>query len=507
MALYRCASCGSPNVILDTQSGNLSYNYKKGAVGTIVLGAGGAVAGLENKTQTNYICPDCGVSLSYPMNEKLKSAIDLALISEEARRNIAGIHGIDFYDWDMIKSKYKNIEEGYVDKVIAKRNADLQESLLSVATATKQEFDNAVDLIVQYEERFTWGRSAPANRFSDDHPMTLLEYYEYQNAVSVLIENLAKHLPHRLPETYRGMRSKRILSYFLMYLYEKVRTNYLTYPEFETYSKKNPPKSMTDWHERKHHYSSAFWLYADNHQFVLDFADKYFEDKGREIYLSTGRYTPSEPWTPDSFATITKRGAFIDTSSAFKYQPFFERRWLERFDKDGNEIKTPKLYAPYYYFIPKYIVKRGKLGYWCASHKSMHENEIVEDYLTHHPKKRTVYNEKITELQKLLQNNDQMETDIKNFETAIKANKNSIKTLQNEIPPLQKKIFGKKKALARIDEINKTIMSKEAENKELNEKIQAYKNELENNDPGSFLHSIYKEMDYFVHVHWVDDNF
>lgn len=31
MALYRCAACGSPNVVTDTQIGGLKYDYLKGA--------------------------------------------------------------------------------------------------------------------------------------------------------------------------------------------------------------------------------------------------------------------------------------------------------------------------------------------------------------------------------------------------------------------------------------------------------------------------------------------
>ena len=45
MSLYRCAACGSPNVVKDSQAGGVSFNYKKGIVGTVVLGAGGAAAG------------------------------------------------------------------------------------------------------------------------------------------------------------------------------------------------------------------------------------------------------------------------------------------------------------------------------------------------------------------------------------------------------------------------------------------------------------------------------
>ena len=49
MALYRCAACGSLNVVTDTQIGGLKYDYLKGAVGTAILGAGGAAAGMKNQ--------------------------------------------------------------------------------------------------------------------------------------------------------------------------------------------------------------------------------------------------------------------------------------------------------------------------------------------------------------------------------------------------------------------------------------------------------------------------
>lgn len=49
MGLYRCAACGSPNVMIDTQAGGIKYNYLKGAVGTVLLGVGGAAAGIGSQ--------------------------------------------------------------------------------------------------------------------------------------------------------------------------------------------------------------------------------------------------------------------------------------------------------------------------------------------------------------------------------------------------------------------------------------------------------------------------
>lgn len=120
MALHRCAACGSPNVATDTQAGGISYNYKKGVVGTVVLGAGGAVAGIENKTQTVYKCADCGMVLSYPMDAETKNVIDLGVRYAEARENLK-LYGISV-SWDFLKNKYKNIEEGHADEMIRFRN-------------------------------------------------------------------------------------------------------------------------------------------------------------------------------------------------------------------------------------------------------------------------------------------------------------------------------------------------------------------------------------------------
>lgn len=124
MALYRCAACGSPNVVTDTQAGGVSYNYKKGIVGTVVLGVGGAAAGIESKTQRVYKCPDCGLTMSHPMDNELKMAIDMGVVSAEARSNLK-YQGIAL-PWEMLVRHYKNIESGYGDEQV-KRASELAE--------------------------------------------------------------------------------------------------------------------------------------------------------------------------------------------------------------------------------------------------------------------------------------------------------------------------------------------------------------------------------------------
>jgi DNA-directed RNA polymerase subunit RPC12/RpoP len=119
MALYRCAACGSPNVVMDTQAGGIEYNYLKGAVGTVVLGAGGAAAGIGSKEQKVFKCPDCGLTLSYPMEQESKLIIDLGVADANARDNLK-LMGISV-PWSYFTSKYKNIEEGTADQIIKAR--------------------------------------------------------------------------------------------------------------------------------------------------------------------------------------------------------------------------------------------------------------------------------------------------------------------------------------------------------------------------------------------------
>lgn len=121
MALHRCAACGSPKVITDTQSGGVSYNYRKGIVGTVVLGAGGAAAGIESKTEQVFKCPDCGITLSYPMDVEVKNAIDAGVRSASARDHLT-VYGVAA-PWAYFTNKYSNIESGPADEEIKANEA------------------------------------------------------------------------------------------------------------------------------------------------------------------------------------------------------------------------------------------------------------------------------------------------------------------------------------------------------------------------------------------------
>lgn len=110
MALYRCAACGSPNVVTDTQKEG--YDYVKGAIGTVVLGAGGAAAGINGKKKQVYKCPDCGLTLNEPMPMEIKTAIDIG-VSLPSKRKDLKVAGV-VVGWDVLVRKYKNIEKDIV---------------------------------------------------------------------------------------------------------------------------------------------------------------------------------------------------------------------------------------------------------------------------------------------------------------------------------------------------------------------------------------------------------
>ena len=78
MALYRCSICGSSNVVKSEQKDG--FSYKKAIVGTVVLGAVGAVAGIDGKKTNVFSCSECGSTLPHPMDDKKKTKMILQTI-------------------------------------------------------------------------------------------------------------------------------------------------------------------------------------------------------------------------------------------------------------------------------------------------------------------------------------------------------------------------------------------------------------------------------------------
>lgn len=199
MSLYRCAVCGSPNVVTDTQTAGVGYDYGKGLVGTLLFGSGGAAAGVRSKQQKVFKCPDCGQTLTYSMDEETKRAIDMGVMDADSRNKLR-LLGVPV-SWDFLKKKYKNIESGLADQTIARREENElrsieagKELLKSYGPATKEEFDEAVDTIISFRGRMgeSLYRRAIDEEYSQRNMPKLSEYRAYCNAVDLFIENAFK---------------------------------------------------------------------------------------------------------------------------------------------------------------------------------------------------------------------------------------------------------------------------------------------------------------------------
>lgn len=147
MGLYRCAACGSDRVVVDKQSDGIKYNVTKGIAGTVALGVGGAVVGIDNNTAQVYKCPDCGITLSYPMPNDIKQVIDAGCIDASVRNGLT-LMGMPV-SWDFLLTKYKNIDSSKADEFAAKMEAMRRASVADVTEEIKvmiEDFKVELDL-------------------------------------------------------------------------------------------------------------------------------------------------------------------------------------------------------------------------------------------------------------------------------------------------------------------------------------------------------------------------
>lgn len=155
MALYRCASCGSPNVVADFEEGGVKYNYAKGLAGTVILGAGGGAAGIESKSKLVYKCSDCGLTLSYCMPASTKKAIDVGVQYSSMRDGL--FDGAAPVSWEYLTSRYKNIESGegdaYLNEVQRKQNV-LASLAMEKFAGLAQDIDLYLEDADSFNERY-----------------------------------------------------------------------------------------------------------------------------------------------------------------------------------------------------------------------------------------------------------------------------------------------------------------------------------------------------------------
>lgn len=460
MSLHRCAACGSQNVVVDKQAGGVSYNYKKGIVGTAVFGIGGAVAGIESKSQEVFKCQDCGMTLTYEMSDKLRNYIDIALIDENAKNNPSAYTDIDpiICSWTFLKRNYKNIEDAQFD--ITRKNG-----LMSYATATQEEFDNAVDTLVKYKQD-VYSNHKFSNR---TRKMTLMKYYSLQNAVNILVENLIKFQPNLAlgygydsDYKYRGLDRHVIEQCVNLYIFEQCKAQTGEYPVYNfSYCSDNLKE------------------YLENDFFILDFLNHFYIIKvGFDTFF---------PWTAERF--------WENSHHAFKWilrRLFFG---LERFEFEGCDGQ--EVYISYN--MPYYTVDNGRL--YCRQ-----ETLMKRHYFSKNPEKESEYNKQIEVHKKQVSEKGSIEQEIKTLEQNISHNKNIIEENSTAITKLRNKIFGKKAALAKADELEKERQELTKKTAEYSDKLVKLNNKINDIlDEQEFYINLVEEMDRFLVWEPVDE--
>jgi len=488
MALYRCAACGSPNVVTDTHKEG--YDYVKGAIGTVVLGVGGAVAGINGKTKRVYKCPDCGLTLNDPMPFEIKTLIDMGTMSISARENLK-LNGVK-YDWDLLKNRYKNIEHSRVDEDIATKQTAGARILTTVATATQEEFDWAVDTLYNLKKNDGYYKNEDRTYSVNSH-ITKQEYEDGLTALKVFIENLSIYLP---PESFQ------------MY-------------------------QTTEYRGLKLYLSEYLFVYA-----VLLF----YQDTGR-FFVPTGGYDAKEVLA--SYPFIKE---FVKA-----YRDHIHWRYDAKTDTVDFPVELPDSFfaktifiklqesrpLPTPIIVPRFIIKEGKLGYWGYSYKDspLRSPDIdsifglfplmKDEYLDAYPDKKAEYmqlmqdwadtesNEK--KAKEEVERKPQYITRLQQCKDNQRRKKQQISELQAQITLLEKKIFFKGKAQKQIAAINTSISQLKKEIEESEKQIIQLQKQIEESDAAVHIQKVYKErnkqylreilfkMDYFIVWHWIEE--
>ena len=460
MSLYRCAACGSPNVMPDTQAGGVGYNYLKGTIGTVVLGAGGGAAGIESKREQIYRCPDCGLTLSYPMEPSMKALIDMGVVSMDVRKNMRATYGIT---WEALKSQYKNIESGYADDV-ALNNA---QELFKRDSATKEEFDAAIDLIVETRRRLY------EYEYSPQHPMTLMEYTAVRRAIDTCIQNVAKYLPPPVPKEYRGLDVPQRLFGLL--------------PEYAT-------TSDMPYEYRK--YNQALTDYLNDTTFISDLAAFYENDSSLWWWVSD---------------VLENKKLYYHARHRVDFSYSFLRCTC-KVEKSFFGIEAQSVR----YILPRFMIIDGLLCFWDASfitergkeliprnfYGHFNYQDIAENYFSYYPEKRAAVMAEIEDFKAKVKQYKAKEAENEKRLARLPSLESKKEENGDTIIKLGKKIFGRKQALAQIEilEEENAGIAKQIEDIQL--KDETFKKEAPLSAK-EFLNQLIEKNDYFIAWHSV----
>ena len=343
--------------------------------------------------------------------------------------------------------------------------------------ATKKQFDDAVDLIVEMDHYV-------CNRTSKK-PLTLEKYLRWKDAIITFIENFAEFFPGPLPSSFQTNNMYRG-----MYLTLGVQQCFLAYLAFRVEDETG----------------KLLRFYEADKAFIQEFIRN----------------------DPDlsSFVEMYRKHGDL---SHYVSECYLIRNLCIRRDYDSPsthiriKVDIPDYKDPFkYYCLPSFSVKDGKLGYWNYSYKKPKDSicvthsELINSYFYYYPKKRKEYNDflqkwgekKENEAKKRQQLSD-AKKQLGTLDGQIKETDKTIENYKVEIENLQRKIFGKKKAQERITTIQQTIVEEEnkkkafkAEKEKLAGSMQEAVPEIEIDR--QFLAELLDKFDNFIVWHWDD---
>ena len=439
MSLCRCAACGSKNVKTDSRKEGIKYDFVKGAIGTVVLGSGGALAGIKSGEKKIYVCPDCGITLTYCMPDEIRQMIDLGVTSQSARSQLK-LSGMSV-DWEFLKNHYKNIETGAADQSIAeseekKRQQELHgtELVRNYGTATQEEFDEAIEKLLVFDSRMalkrnTYHEEKQKDEYTPDSPPTMEEYLVYCASNDIFVENYYRFTDFGDPNGLKyksvddvGDFISRHLMFYVCRRYFEQTEDYLYGLGFD-FSK------------------NEGWFFNRN-PFCCEMIKRIFSRQYEKSNKLVGQYAQMEEEVfTHCLKEELKRSPYVFINCSY------------------NEAREQ-------FFFPPFQLQGGLLCYHDATFRTsklrgstayIRTEDLMENYFSVFPDEKENYLEVVSDLNKRKQEKEAAEKQIPQIEEAIKSANSKIYTLSAEIDVLQKKVFGKKKALLQISEIEKEL--------------------------------------------------
>lgn len=512
MAIFRCAACGSQNVSIDTQAAGIKYDFVKGAVGTVLLGAGGAAAGITNNEERVYKCAECGITLTYPMPEDLKRTIDEGVALAESRNHLS-ILGVPV-TWTELKKIYKNIESGAADDAI-KYEAELEkikelrgvEILKARGYASEEEFNKSICSLLQFEKDFAVDsisvrrkdgtrllNTARGKLYTEDNLPSLINYLTFLSAIDTFITNYFRFRPYYEkpvaefadPDTEEGKRKEefRLLKKFTMVY---IALNYYDATGLYAVASGSYKNKST---------SEQFFSYVKNDPFYV------------QLLTFITRFDPHN--NNYSSIEIKDRLQNLTGELGYLYSDLITNNCLI-FTCQCSGIGTV--------VFPKYRIQNGALYYNNMAFKAYvfpaaFANDLdqnIEEFFNCFPDQKEKYDSAVSEHKRSVEAAKAKKEEISKKEKELQAEtartEKQISAYKAEAEPLRKKVFGKKKAEARIQELEALINQQKA----MAEKADAEYKQLESvvipepESDAEFNTRMAEEYDYFLIWRRIDE--